>query len=152
MYREAFPVPSPSSTSSPTSLQNSASKLEARGEAPEDYRIGGRIRPIHSLAPRIRGLHAVDSYNPEVLQSTRNAPCQSGVQSREEGLKLYGRFNFDENKNPSGITYDARRYLYYNPKIDYIGVKHIPCFKSTDGCAKTMSTSFRRVITTPSGI
>jgi hypothetical protein len=65
-------------------------------------------------------------------------------ESREEGLKLYGGFNFDENKNPSGITYDAGRYIYYNPKIDYIGVKHISCPQSIDGYGKTRSTSFRR--------
>jgi hypothetical protein len=52
-------------------------------------------------------------------------------ESREEGLKFYNRVSFDENKNPSGITYDAGRYLYYNPKIDYIGVKHTPCLDST---------------------
>jgi hypothetical protein len=56
--------------------------LEARGKAPKGYRIGGRVRPRHSLAPTIRGLHAVDTYNCALLQSIRNAPCQSGIQRR----------------------------------------------------------------------
>jgi len=81
-----------------------------------------------------------------ITRRSCKAPAMLHVnqESREEGLKLYGRFNFDEHKNPSGITYDAGRYLYYNPMIDYIGVKHIPSFESTIGHTKTRPTSFHR--------
>jgi len=55
-----------------------------------------------------------------ITRRSCKAPAMLHVnqESREEGLKLYGRFNFDEHKNPSGITYDAGRYLYYNPMIE----------------------------------